>query len=247
MEIRAGLTKRTVAAALVVACMVGCGPPVPKTASQPMERIGRPQQPERAERSEARQRRARPVGSASGKFDFYLLNLSWSPEFCATHPGSSECAAHPGFIVHGLWPQNADGSYPEHCDTEPGPTDPAEWTDVIPNVGLIIHEWQTHGTCTGLGADDYFATVRKAFHEVKIPSSIGAGSEETMMPPHAILDQFARANPSFPRASLALSCGNNRLTAVEVCMSKDLQPEACSGVRSCRANAVKITPQRGGL
>jgi len=62
-----------------------------------------------------------------------------------------------------------------------------------------------------------------------------------MLSPDAILKQFSAANPSFPAASFALSCGNNYLTALEVCFDKNLHPEACQGVRSCRANAVKIT------
>ena len=56
-----------------------------------------------------------------GQFDFYLLNLSWSPEFCAIHETSPQCAAHPGFVVHGLWPQNNDGSYPALLQPSPGP------------------------------------------------------------------------------------------------------------------------------
>ena len=35
-------------------------------------------------------------------FDYYLLNLSWSPEFCYSHPSAAECAAHPTFVLHGL-------------------------------------------------------------------------------------------------------------------------------------------------
>ena len=46
-----------------------------------------------------------------GSFDYYLLTLSWAPEFCATHSSnasSSECdpTHHFGFVVHGLWPEN---------------------------------------------------------------------------------------------------------------------------------------------
>lgn len=54
-----------------------------------------------------------------GKFDFYLMNLSWSPEFCSIQGTSPECAAHPGFILHGLWTQNDDGTYPVFCTEEP--------------------------------------------------------------------------------------------------------------------------------
>lgn len=185
----------------------------------------------------------RPAANAQpGDFDFYLLNLSWSPEFCATHSGSPECAAHPGFVVHGLWPQNTDGTYPENCSNAPGPTDPASFTDVLPTVSLIEHEWTTHGTCSGLAADAYFTTIRRAFQEVHIPAAFTAAHQSaTMMTPDAILSQFAAANPSFPAASFALSCGSNYLTAIEVCTDKSLHPEACQGVRTCRANQVKIT------
>ena len=211
---------------------VGCGPrpPQPRTESSVGDETG--------------SARVADVGTqAGGGFDFYLLNLSWSPEFCATHPRSEECAARPGFIVHGLWPQNADGSYPQHCGSRPGPTNPDAWGDVMPNAGMVRHEWETHGTCTAYDADTYFGVVRKAFREVKIPVAFTGTDHELMMPPGAIIDAFARANAGFPAGSIALSCGNNRLTAIEVCLAKDLQPMACSGVRSCRANAVKVTPQ----
>ncbi len=212
--------------------MVGCGPPPPQPRTETSVQGGN-----RVVRS------ADAATQEGGGFDFYLLNLSWSPEFCATHPGSEECAAHPGFIVHGLWPQNGDGSYPEHCGSRRGPTNPEAWADVIPNAGLVRHEWETHGTCTAYDADTYFGVVRKAFREVKVPAAFAAIDHEVMMPPVAIIDAFAKANPTFPVGSIAVSCGNNRLTAVEVCLAKDLSPEACSGVRSCRANVVKITPQ----
>jgi ribonuclease T2 len=217
---------------MICAGLAGCGPRAP----QPRAEV-----PVEGGISSARV--SEGGTSARSGFDFYLLNLSWSPEFCATHPGSEECAAHPGFIVHGLWPQNSDGSYPQHCGSRPGPTHPDNWGDVMPNAGLLRHEWETHGTCTTYDADTYFGVVRKAFRQVKIPAVFSGTDHELMMPPGAILDAFAKANPGFPVGSIALSCGNNRLTAVAVCLAKDLQPMACSGVRSCRANAVKITPQ----
>jgi ribonuclease T2 len=184
------------------------------------------------------------ASSAPGDFDFYLLNLSWSPEFCATHPSSPECATHPGFVVHGLWPQNTDGTYPENCSNAPGPTNPGAFTAVIPTVSLIEHEWTTHGTCSGLAADAYFNAIRSAFQSIRIPAPFTSTQPPpATLPPANILAEFAAANPGFPTASFALSCGNNYLTAIEVCMDKNLHPEACQSVRSCRANQVKITPR----
>ena len=56
----------------------------------------------------------------AASFDYYLLTMSWAPQFCATNPkgkSSSECdpKKHYGFVVHGLWPQNNSGSYPHDC------------------------------------------------------------------------------------------------------------------------------------
>ena len=141
-----------------------------------------------------------------------------------------------GFVVHGLWPQDDSGDYPEDCSDAPGPANPGADTDIYPTVGLVEHEWTTHGTCSGLSADGYFQAVHKAFAEVKLPN-VAAGS----VTPAALLGQLQGANPGFPAGSFAVSCGNNRLTAVEVCLDKNLKAEACQGVRGCRAQVVQVT------
>src|SRR5229473_321726 len=95
-----------------------------------------------------------------GKFDFYVLALSWSPSFCEAAgdraQGQPECGARPySFVVHGLWPQYEKG-FPEYCQ--------------VPAPRLIFREWDRHGTCSGLPARAYFETVRKARAVVKIPA-----------------------------------------------------------------------------
>jgi ribonuclease T2 len=210
-------------------------------AARPTERTYAAQDEEGSRR---RSRRGRPQDQAPpGQFDFYLLNLSWSPEFCATHGDSPECGRGLGFVVHGLWPQDANGDYPQHCSDAPGPSNPLADTDIIPTASLVEHEWETHGTCSGLSADDYFREIHRAFAAVKIPANIGQGNDVNGVTPDDLLGRFAAANPGYPAGSFALSCGNNRLTAIEICLGKDLRPEACEGVRSCRANVVKVTPR----
>jgi ribonuclease T2 len=240
----------------LVLSTIGCKSPVPSTAAphgdtearpsspayQPQDSSNYTRQDERTGRR--RSRRGRPEEQAPpGQFDFYLLNLSWSPEFCATHGDSPECGRNLGFVVHGLWPQDASGDYPQHCSDAPGPANPQADTDIMPTASLVEHEWQTHGTCSGLGADDYFAEIHKAYAAVKLPANIGAGSDADGVTPDDLLSRFAAANPGYPAGSFALSCGNNRLTAIEICLTKDLRPEACEGVRSCRASVVKVTPR----
>ena len=224
--------------------ITGCRNPNPQPESRSFTAAETPDFAGDARSGQRRPRRGQADRQASpGTFDFYLLNLSWSPEFCATHAASPECGRGLGFVVHGLWPQDTNGNYPEDCSDAPGPSNPQSYTDLIPTVSLIAHEWQTHGTCSGLGADVYFADIRKAFQAVKVPSGIGGGGDASGVTPEQFLARFASANPGYPAGSFALSCGNNRLTAVEICLTKDLQPETCQGVRSCRANSIRITAQ----
>ena len=175
-------------------------------------------------------------------FDFYLLNLSWSPEYCYSHRDAAECASRSTFVLHGLWPERSDGSYPENCSDAFGPSDPAQYRDIYPEPELLAHEWQAHGTCSGLSPDAFFQTARKAFHSITIPAALQTISRQELLPPDQIVDLFTASNPAIPAASFVVSCGHNYLTAVEVCLDKNLHPVACGGVRSCRANMVRIPP-----
>jgi len=192
----------------------------------------------------ARSDRANPRVAQGSGFDYYLLNLSWSPEFCYSHPNAAECASHPTFVLHGLWPQNINGTYPENCSNAPGPGDPAAFSDIYPDQSLLQHEWHTHGTCSGLSAGDFFTTARTAYHSITIPPALSNLSSQASMPPDEIISLFTRANPSLSRDNLAVSCGHNFLTAVEVCLDKSLHAVSCGPIRSCRANTVRIPPPR---
>jgi ribonuclease T2 len=179
-----------------------------------------------------------------GAFDYYLLTLSWSPEFCYGHPETPECHSHHGFAVHGLWPQYADGDYPENCSTAPGLSNPAEMADIMSNAGLVGHEWSAHGTCSGLDAESYFKLLRQAFNSVKIPSRLAAPQQNFSISPQDVKSDFVQANPNFSAAEMIVSCGNNYLTAVSLCMTKDLKPTSCQNLRDCRANVIRVPPVR---
>lgn len=183
-----------------------------------------------------------PRATGPQSFDYYLLNLSWSPEFCYSHQNAPECGRRTTFVLHGLWPQNSDGSYPQNCSNAPGPANPSQYSDIYPDQGLLEHEWRTHGTCSGLSADAFFTTARAAFQSFTIPPKLAQLNSQISMPPDQILSLVEGSNPSMNASSLALSCGNNFLTAVEVCLDKQLHPIACGPVRSCRARTVRIPP-----
>lgn len=179
-----------------------------------------------------------------GVFAYYVLSLSWSPEFCHSHPESAECrGGHFGFVAHGLWPQYRDG-YPENCSREPGLSNPASMLDIMPDESLVAHEWATHGTCSGLDAEAYFRLVRQAFESVKVPATLSGPTRMLSITPQEVKHEFVKANPRLREENLAVSCGNNYLTGISVCLTKQLQPQACEGLRDCRANVVRVAPVR---
>ncbi len=190
--------------------------------------------------------RAQELGKVEpGRFDYYLLNLSWSPEFCSLHDTNPQCATRPGFIVHGLWPENHDGTWPAFCAERPGPAHPENNLDITPDTALLVHEWAKHGTCTTLSPERFFELEHQAFHSIIVPKLFVGLDHEVLLKPEAIVQLFAEANPTFPPNSFVVSCGNNRLTAIEACLSKDsLKPIACGEVHACHAQVVRIAPDK---
>ena len=182
----------------------------------------------------------RSRATTSSGFDFYLLNLSWSPEFCHSHSTATECSQHAAFNLHGLWPERTDGTYPENCSNAPGPANPSSYADIYPDPGLLQHEWRTHGTCSGLAPDTFFSDARSAYHSVKIPPKLLTLTSQLSLAPAALSTLFQQSNPQLPPSSIVISCGNNYLTAVEVCIDQNLHATACGMVKSCHANSVRI-------
>ncbi len=190
--------------------------------------------------SSQRHRSRQATPGKPGAFDYYLLTLSWSPEFCYSHAEKPECqSGHHGFVVHGLWPQYANG-YPENCSSAAGLAHPEEMADIMPDAGLVAHERRTHGPCSGLDAERYFQLLRRAYNSIKIPRRFTNAGENFSIKPDDVKGEFVQANPKLSAEDVTVSCGNNYLTAVSLCMNKNLQPSACQNLRDCRANVIRV-------
>jgi ribonuclease T2 len=183
-----------------------------------------------------------------GAFDYYLLSLSWEPEFCYQARGkhSDECDhSHTnGFILHGLWPALTQGESAEYCSHTPGLSRPAQALDIMPTAWLIHHEWDAHGTCSGLTAERYFSVVRQAYRSITIPDIFQHPSHGFSLPPAKIKQAFINSNPGLAPEDMALSCRNNYLSAAAFCLNKTtLKPERCGdSVRDCHARSIKVAP-----
>lgn len=181
----------------------------------------------------------------AGAFDFYLLTLSWTPEFCHSHQSNAECSEHHGFMVHGLWPQNNDGTWPQNCQTDqPAPTDTSPVADIMP-TDLIPHEWEKHGTCSGLSGNDYLKLIRTVFDSITIPDQFKSPTQTFTIRPGDLKKAFEQANSGLSDQDIAIQLSGGYLNQIEICESKDNPPHAmaCSGVKDLNGNkSFKVPP-----
>ncbi|MEP7029477.1 MAG: ribonuclease T2 [Pseudolabrys sp.] len=193
-----------------------------------------------------------------GKFDFYVLSLSWSPSFCEAsqerapnRAPDQQCGGRPfSFVVHGLWPQYEQG-FPAFCQVPAPRLDHnimSGMLDLMPSPRLVFHEWDRHGTCSGLSARAYFDAVRKARGVVKIPAPYLALDKPIVVSADEVAEAFVKANPGLSRNALAVACDSKRLNEVRVCLNKDLEFRDCAEVtrRACKRDRLAMPAVRGG-
>ena len=192
----------------------------------------------------------------AGQFNFYVLALSWSPSFCEAsaergRESKEQCGPRPfSFVVHGLWPQYEKG-FPEYCQV-PAPrlnrNIVSSMLDLMPSPRLVFHEWDRHGTCSGLNPRAYFDIVRKARAVVKIPEQYLELKEPLAVTPDEVEEAFVKANPGLSRAGVAVTCDSKRMSEVRLCISREFGFRDCPDIdrRACRRDKLVMPPVRGG-
>ena len=174
-------------------------------------------------------------GERAGDFDYYVMSLSWSSNWCALvgdGRGDPQCDAGRGltFTLHGLWPQNERG-WPSYCRTgERDPTrgETAAMADIMGGAGLAFYEWKKHGRCSGLSAADYFALTRKAAALIAIPATLRNLPRDVSLPAKVVEDAFIEANPELSRDGVTVTCRDRALQEVRICLTPNLQPRPCA-------------------
>lgn len=195
-------------------------------------------------------RRALEDGGEPGRFDYYLLSLSWSPTYCLTHPDDRrQCSGKGfGFVLHGLWPQFDSGGYPQNCsaDRQLSQEAAALGASLYPSPKLVEHEWERHGTCSGMDPIDYFRTADRAVAVVKLPETFQAPRNTLTMTAAQIVAQFRASNPALPDDGITIACSRGELSEVRICLNRDLAIRSCGRrVRSnCPAAPVEIRSAR---
>ncbi|UUP19067.1 ribonuclease T2 [Nitratireductor thuwali] len=193
-------------------------------------------------------------GAEPGSFDYYVLALSWSPSYCVAEgdrANPQQCGSgRPfAFVVHGLWPQY-DRGYPEFCRSRLPDRVPDQLVgkviDIMPSAGLIGHQWRKHGSCSGLGQEDYFSLVRKARERVSIPEPFRTLASPLLASPGGVEAAFMSVNEGLDAGGIAVTCKGRLLREVRICLTRDLEFRACPEVdrKACRADRALMPAAR---
>jgi len=165
----------------------------------------------------------------------YVFAYSWTPGFCfttdPTYPGCVDPKPYwmENFTVHGLWPQYDTTGYPSYCSTETfDPDVPIEigwdtmttyypdvkYTETSPDYDSFWeHEWDKHGTCSGLTQYNYFQQA--------------ISLAETFITPD-ILHKYINTTDSLATSDLRSSLGGPTYAALQ-CSDTDI----LTGVYTC--------------
>ena len=187
----------------------------------------------------------------AGQFDYYVLALSWSPNWCALegdHRRAPQCEEDHGWLLHGLWPQFETG-WPDFCQTsERAPS--RQLTDAMPDImgraGLAWHQWKKHGACTGLAAQDYFRLSRVAYDRVARPQVFRKLDDAVRLPASVVEEAFLKDNPQLGPDMLTVTCRDGYVQEVRICFTRGLEPRACGADtrRDCTLKDALFTPLR---
>jgi ribonuclease T2 len=169
----------------------------------------------------------------AGKFDYYLLTLTWSPAYCATHhrpAAREECAQHRGLIVHGLWPQYENGGWPAFCrEVTPVPRARVlRELPSMPNAAMVQHEWEKHGSCTTMTAGAYFDATDKAFAGFHVPERLDKPHRPVTLRLKDAKRIVTEANPGLTEAMFSLRCDpKGHVQELRLCLDRAFHPRLC--------------------
>ncbi len=168
------------------------------------------------------------VATKKNRLDYYVLALSWSPEYCKMHKQQGmQCQRQPQqayrFVLHGLWP-----SIDKTCTQERLSDAVINSTlPFIPSKRLIEHEWKKHGRCSGFNPKQFFDLSIQAYERIKIPRYFNDVNTSTTKKVGDIKELILQKNPNLKCDSIRVVNVNKEFSELRVCLDKSLQSINC--------------------
>ena len=189
----------------------------------------------------------------AGTFDYYVMSLSWSANWCALEGDarqSPQCdgTTENGWILHGLWPQYERG-YPANCRTSlrpPSRSQTSEMADIMGTSGLAWHQWNKHGVCSGLKSAEYYALSREAYGRINRPKVFRKLSKTVTLRASLIEQAFVNDNVGLSPDGVTVTCKSGYIQEARICLTRDLELRTCGRdvIRDCTLINAQFDPMR---
>ena len=169
---------------------------------------------------------------------YYTLSISLAPALCQLHPENRQlriCQEGYSIIVQGFWPESQDGRRVRNCSRENPELSPVQervLEKVMPDDPLRAREWQRHGSCTGMTAQEYFRALMSRANRLRLPSQINKEGRDQVMDRSQLVSDIMKLNAGLPEKGIYLRCnlqeGTPLLTELRVCYKPNGEFTECS-------------------
>jgi ribonuclease T2 len=118
--------------------------------------------------------------------------------------------------------------------------------DLFGSAGSAWHQWNKHGSCSGLSPDDFYALAREAYGRITRPAVLRDLDRTVTLPATLIEDAFIRDNPFIKPDQITITCRSGRIQEARICLTRDLDPRVCGSdvIRGCSLNDALFDPIR---
>lgn len=114
----------------------------------------------------------------------------------------------------------------------------------MPSKTLTTHEYRTHGTCSGLTPEAYFALARKLYDRIQVPPGFVKPTDDRALSPREVESAFLAGNSWLSADALSVSCKRGELSNIRICFDRDLKPGACrvneNQQRECSLDTIEV-------
>jgi ribonuclease T2 len=185
--------------------------------------------------------------------------LQYAPALCGASlkcPGLTPSWSY--FTLHGLWPENSDGTYPQNCANAPfNPAAVSNITDELskywvslagPSETFWAHEWEKHGTCAApvFPSEFLFMNGTLALRERYdiTPALAAAGIVPSATATFTKAQFQAAVTKAFGFPVLPSCDASGNLNGATVCISKQGKAQSCGSVTygTCSASTLRLVP-----
>lgn len=178
------------------------------------------------------------------EFDYFMLSTQWPGTVCKHLTPYHTDLSKDIFTIHGLWPSNYDGSYPQDCYTEAKPFNASQIQSLLPDLRAFWtdykaaepsfweHEWNKHGTCASIIQSlknelSYFGSTLKVLSILDIPSKLAKhGIVPDASKPYSVASIKEALNAELGGAP-TITCSNGYIGELRLCLNKNMTVFNC--------------------